>query len=92
MYKIAYRKQGPYLIRQDEVACETMKNGLHKPGERTCVPTDTMVTVQVVTPYFPAPKTPAEQAEADRLYESVETAADEYVRTQFPGVLVLAAE
>jgi hypothetical protein len=92
MYKIAYRKQGGYLIRAAEVACETIKNGLHKPGERSCIPTDTLVTVHVATPYFAAPKTPAEQEEADRVYEAVEQAADEYVRTQFPGVLVLAAE
>ncbi len=92
MYKIPYRKEGAVLVRQAEVVCETIKNGLHAVGERSCLPTDTLVTVQIVTPYFVAPKTPAEEAEADRIYLAVERAADEYVQTQFPRMTVRAAE
>jgi hypothetical protein len=88
MYKVQYRKQGHILLRQSEVACETIKNGMHKPGERSCIPKDTTVTVQVAVEYFDPPKTEAQQAAAERLYLAVERAADEFVLTQFPGMTV----
>ncbi len=91
MYKVQYRKHGPFLIRQLDVACETIKNGMHKPGERSCIPKDTLVTVQVATEYFDPPKTEAQQAAADRLYLAVERAADEFVLMQFPGMTVQEA-
>lgn len=88
MYKVQYRKHGQFLIRQPNVACETIKNGLHKPGERSCIPKDAVVTVQVVTEYFDPPKTPAQEAAAEQLYLQVERAADDFVSNQFPEMIV----
>ncbi len=84
VFKIPYKKQGDTLIRQEDVKCETVKNGLHKPGERTHLPTDTLVTVHIFTPYFDDPKSADDQADSDMLYQQCEREADQYLRKMYP--------
>jgi hypothetical protein len=84
MFKIPYRKTGDTLIREENVKCETVKNALHKPGEKSHLATDTLVTVQIVIPYFDDPKTEDERADADQLYVQAERDADKYLKLMYP--------
>jgi hypothetical protein len=88
VFKIPYRKQGHMLTRDENILCETIKNGLHRPGERTHIATDTELVVHIYTPYFDEPKTPDDQADADQLYAQCEREADQYLRTMYPDLSI----
>jgi hypothetical protein len=88
VFKIPYRKIGDTLVRQENVKCETVKNALHKPGERTHLMTDTLITVHIVTPYFDDPKTADDRADADMLYAQCEREADQYLRKMYPDMSI----
>jgi hypothetical protein len=85
VFKIPYRKTGDQLIREDNIKCETVKNALHRPGEKSQLATDTRVTVQIVTEYFDEPKTEDERADAEQRYIQVEQEADKYLRLMYPN-------
>lgn len=91
-FKIPYRRQKDgTFIREADVQCETLKNGLHPAGERSLVlATDTRVTVQVVTPYFEPPRSEQGQAQVDALYARCEREADDLIRATYPDARVTA--
>jgi hypothetical protein len=85
VFKIPYKKQGDTLIRQMNIACETVKSGLYKPGTKTFIDTTNLVTVHFFTDYFEEPKNEEAQDKVDALAERVEIEADEYVRKNYPN-------
>jgi hypothetical protein len=88
VFKIPYRKRGLWLIQEENVQCETVKNGLHRPGEVTSIPTDTHVTVHVVTPYFEEPTTEEQQDQVDAIFDQCELHADAYLTRTFPDLMI----
>jgi hypothetical protein len=92
VFKIPYKKQGDVLIRQPNIACETVKSGLYKPGTKTFIDTTSHVTVHIFTDYFDEPKTEEAQDHVADLAERSEVEADEYIRKNYPNHTVRAAE
>ena len=90
VFKIPYKRQGDMLIRQLNIACETVKSGLNKPGAKTFIDTTTHVTVHIFTSYFDEPKTEEARDQMDAVAERAEVEADEYVKKNYPNHTVSA--